>query len=218
MSEQKSATEIKCLHPEAVGTRWGDPISEQRQAELQGYLDRWEAETDHGERKGPFDSFGKLTVRLTGADITWLAEQANTHDMSRLLEQAKASGTSAAPFDFPGPRLERADLTGAHLEGVFLSAVHLEEANLSEAHLEGGNLGGAHLEGAYLAEAHLEGTFLAAAYLEGAYLAAAHLEGADLTLVHLEHAHLPRAHLEYTYLLEAHLETLYVNTCEWSRK
>jgi hypothetical protein len=28
----------------------GAPISEERQAELQGYLDHWAAETDHGER------------------------------------------------------------------------------------------------------------------------------------------------------------------------
>jgi hypothetical protein len=40
-----------CPHPEAVGKRWGDLISPERQAELQGYLERWQAETDHGERK-----------------------------------------------------------------------------------------------------------------------------------------------------------------------
>jgi hypothetical protein len=43
------------LHPEAVRTRWGDPISAERQRELQGYLDRWAQEQDHGERKGAFD-------------------------------------------------------------------------------------------------------------------------------------------------------------------
>ncbi len=31
------------------------PISEERQAELLGYLDPWAAETDQGERTGPFD-------------------------------------------------------------------------------------------------------------------------------------------------------------------
>jgi hypothetical protein len=44
-----------CLHPEALGKRWGDPITEERCAELQDYIDRWQAETDHGERKGLFD-------------------------------------------------------------------------------------------------------------------------------------------------------------------
>jgi hypothetical protein len=64
MSEQQSQTSTAvqgpttsaCPHPEAVGKRWGDPISEERQAELQDYLDRWAAETDHGKRMGPFDS------------------------------------------------------------------------------------------------------------------------------------------------------------------
>jgi hypothetical protein len=50
--------------------KWGDPISPERQAELQGYLDRRQAETDHGKRKGPFDD-----IELTGADVFWLAEQ-----------------------------------------------------------------------------------------------------------------------------------------------
>lgn len=29
---------------------WGQPISEERRAELQGYLDRWDDQTDHGRR------------------------------------------------------------------------------------------------------------------------------------------------------------------------
>ena len=54
----------------------GQPISEERQAELRGYLDRWaaEADTDHGERKGPFNGWPSDTsVKLTGADVCWLA-------------------------------------------------------------------------------------------------------------------------------------------------
>jgi hypothetical protein len=31
---------------------WGQPISPERQAQLQGYLDRWEKETDHSVCKG----------------------------------------------------------------------------------------------------------------------------------------------------------------------
>jgi hypothetical protein len=45
---------------------------------LQGYLDRWAAETDHGERKGPFDeqnSPSRFFRALTGADVSWLAAQ-----------------------------------------------------------------------------------------------------------------------------------------------
>jgi hypothetical protein len=33
MSEQQTTS--ACPHPEAVGKRWGEPISEERQAELQ---------------------------------------------------------------------------------------------------------------------------------------------------------------------------------------
>jgi hypothetical protein len=51
------------------------PIGEERQAQLQGYLDRWAAETDHSERNGPFDRLGEAGVQLTGADVFWLAQQ-----------------------------------------------------------------------------------------------------------------------------------------------
>ena len=75
-----------CPHAEVVGKRWGDPISEERQAELQGYFDRWAAETDHGERKGPFDAQQgtALGVRLTGADVSWLAEQSGRDEYGRV--------------------------------------------------------------------------------------------------------------------------------------
>jgi hypothetical protein len=68
MTEQQTTS--ACPHSEAVGMRWGDPISEERQAELQRYLDRWVAETNHGERGGPFEG-----ISLTGADVSWLADQ-----------------------------------------------------------------------------------------------------------------------------------------------
>ncbi len=97
MSEEPQlATTPARPHPEAIGKRWGDPISKERQAELQGILDAWEAlGADHGERRGPFDREpGQLGgARLTGADVSWLTR-----------------------------RSER-DL---HLEGAFLRYVHLE--------------------------------------------------------------------------------------------
>src|SRR5690348_14741229 len=169
MSGQQTAS--ACPHPEAVGTRWGDPISEERQAELQGYLDRWATETDHGERKGPFDKepgevFG---VALTGADASWLEKQSG-HD-----EFGQA----------PSLHLEGTDLSYAHLEGSALPEAYLERAILLRANLERANLIGAHLEGADLREAHLENA-----------MAVAHLEGADLRLAYLENAFLGGARLE----------------------
>ncbi len=47
-----------------IGIAWGDDISEERQSELNAILDAWEAESDHGERRSPFDS-----VHLSGADV-----------------------------------------------------------------------------------------------------------------------------------------------------
>src|SRR5215813_12458661 len=53
--ERQGQRQSVCPHPEAVGTRWGDPISEERQRELQGFLDWRAQEQDHGARKGvPF--------------------------------------------------------------------------------------------------------------------------------------------------------------------
>jgi uncharacterized protein YjbI with pentapeptide repeats len=230
MGEQQQVTTSACPHPEAVGTRWGDPISEERQTELQGYLDRWAAETDHGERKGPFESSaftldpqedvwlqisrlrqGKQThLSLTGADVSWLAEQ------------SRRDGIAGAP----NLHLERADLHGAHLEGAILRHAHLEEtlfgeghleganfmaaslerANFTQAHLEGANLWGAHLEGAYFRWARVKRAKFAEAHLEGAYLGDTDLEGADLSLAHLEDANLSGSHLEDVNLSGSHLE------------
>jgi hypothetical protein len=87
MSEQQSRRATACLHPDAAGTRWGDPLSVERQAELQGHLDRWETETDHGDRKGPFDSGPGQTnsdLWLTGADVSWLAARGGRDEYGRV--------------------------------------------------------------------------------------------------------------------------------------
>jgi uncharacterized protein YjbI with pentapeptide repeats len=185
--------------PQTPPDAYGQPISAERQAELQGYLDRWE--TEHGERRGPFDGgHGKEGVRLSGADVSWLAEHSGRDTYIKV----------------PNLHLEGADLNEAHLEGAYLGEAHLERAILTGAHLEGAYLGGAHLERTYLGGAHLEEAGLSGAHLEGAdlkeahleraYLLAAHLEDAILNLAYLEGAILDDAHLERAYLLAAHLE------------
>jgi hypothetical protein len=45
-------------------------ISEERQAELRGYLGQWAAETDYGERLGP-----RVGMKLSDADVSWLADR-----------------------------------------------------------------------------------------------------------------------------------------------
>ena len=106
--------------------KWGDRISPDRQAELQGYLDRWKAETDHGDRMGPF-----AQVQLTGADVFWLAKRSRRDKKGRL----------------PRLHLEGADLCGAHLEKADLRGAALDGADLRDARLEGADLRDARLEG-----------------------------------------------------------------------
>jgi hypothetical protein len=147
MSEQQSqtATAVQapttsaCPHPEAVCTRWGDQISEERQAELQGYLDRWAAETDHGEREGPFDEVPREAgVRLTGADVFWLAKRSG-RDEYGWVPNLHLEGSNLG-----SAHLERADLRSTQLEQADLSGAYLKRADLRDAHLEGINLSGTH--------------------------------------------------------------------------
>jgi uncharacterized protein YjbI with pentapeptide repeats len=186
MSEQQAGEwKSACPHPEAVGTRWGDPISEERQAELKALADKqreWAAKSEAERGESPLNRW----PLLTGADVFWLAE---------------ASGREWRNGPVP-------DL---HLEGAFFNKVHLEGANLDGAHLEGATLGEAHLEGIHLVGAHLKGVRLVEAHLEGGRLDGAHMEGAFFSAAHLERANLGGARMEGVYLAGAHLETLYVN-------
>jgi len=127
--------------------RWGDSISAKRQAELQALLNAWDAPgADHGERRGPFDG-----IELTGADVTWLADQSGRDTIG--------------------------DLRNLHLEGADLRSAHLEGANLRKAYLEGARLNFAHLEGAVLRRVQLAGADLLGVHLEGGDLSDTHLEG-----------------------------------------
>jgi len=158
MAEQQSVLTSACPHPEAIGRRWGDPINVARKAQLQVYLDRWETEADHGERKGPFHD-----VDLTGADAYWLARM-----------------TGAGDGVLVSPHLEGANLGLAHLENAELEAAYLASASMWQVHLEDANLMDAQLQEVFLSEAHLEGAILIGANLERADLSEAHMERADL--------------------------------------
>jgi uncharacterized protein YjbI with pentapeptide repeats len=176
---------------------WGQPISEERQAELAAMQAAWDAPgAEHGDRKGPFDG-----VELIGTDAAWLAERSGRdwHGWvpSLHLERANFGG---------GAHLEGADLRFAHLEGVTLIGAHLEGARLDQIHLEGANLHGTHLEGAILNGARLERASLMNSHLEGADLRQAHLEETNLDHAHLEGANLESAHLERANLRYADLK------------
>ncbi len=187
MSEHHTATTIVAA---AVGDRWGNDISEERQIALLALQNQWTAEADHGTRRGPFDGF-----RLTGADVAWLARRVANED-----------NEGSYLHEVPDLHLEGADLNMAHLAGALLSEAHLEGASLRDAHLEGANLAGTHLEGALLLRAHLEGAALTGGRLERALLWEAHMERALLIRTHLEGAGLDKTHLEDAVLAETHLE------------
>jgi hypothetical protein len=143
----------------ATGDRWGGPISADRQAELQGYLDRWAAETNHGERTGPFDWLGEPgEQRLTGADVFWLAQQSGLNTLGQV------------------PNL--------HLEGERLEDAHLVHAGPYDARLDYAILLQTHLEGAFLAEASFDKTSrLNNASLTGASFDQVIFDNTNLTVV-----------------------------------
>jgi uncharacterized protein YjbI with pentapeptide repeats len=228
MSEQQSqqtATAVQatqksaCPHPEAVGKRWGDPISEERQAELKELADKqreWAAKSE--ATHGPSILIG---VRLTGADVFWLASYALV-DMD---EDADADMLAAKQQDLlrrvPKPDLEGLLLQGAtlefaHLEGAHLDHAELQDTNLQFAYLQdaalnstqlqGANLNNAELQGATLQFAELQGAHLDYAQLKDAFLVDAHLQGADLEWAQLQGAALNRAQLQGADLNRAQLQ------------
>ena len=175
--------------------RYGDPLSPERQAELQALLDaarapateaEGETEAEGVARRPPFAG-----VRLSGADVAWLAAPLRNPDNRTV----------------PDLHLEGADLRQAHLESADLRFAHLEGAEFWQAHLEGAYLYGARLEDASLDEAHLESAGFFKAHLEGARLLQAHLEHADLVEAHLEGARLNQARLAGADFTRAHLES-----------
>jgi hypothetical protein len=173
-----------CPHPEAIGKRWGDDISDERKKELLRLHDeqvRWLSETgpDRNLEQSPFAlATSGLSVQgagyrsLTGAEVYFLWQGSELEDL----------------------HLEGVNLLGAHLDGAtfITKRLHLESANLWSAHLDGTHLDGTHLDGT-----HLEGANLLVAHLEGSYLSNAHL-GA---LTSVAHSSAPRL----TYLRQLYL-------------
>src|SRR5262245_5225023 len=111
-----------------LGSTHSAPLNPQRERELQGRLDRWYAQSDHGVRTGPFHG-----VALREADLSWLAARVRT-----------ATGS------VPELQLAGADLGGMQLAGMTLREAHLEGTNLGGANLARADLRGAHLEHASL--------------------------------------------------------------------
>jgi uncharacterized protein YjbI with pentapeptide repeats len=214
VSEEKYQLELQNIRsPSNVPSvtaehRWGETITPERQAELDGYLQRWMNNEDaHDESAGPF-----AHVQLAGDDIFWLVTHPFATSKSKVinfigahLERAYLEGATLRKAQLTGAHLAEANLRGAHLEEAYLYGAYLEKAHLEEVHLKEAYLQGAHLEGAYLQGAHLEKAHLYDAHLEGADLSGAHLEGTELGQANLAGAHLEKAHLEGADLKGAYL-------------
>lgn len=213
-----------------LSPKWGDSISANRQAELQNMLYAWTAdERDHGGPRSPFDG-----VRLTGADVYYLAERSGRDQFGEVpnllltganlevaglreadLRAAKLSATNLRMADLRradlcGADLGKADLRGADLSRAILSEAHLSltnlrKADLFRADLPQSDLGGAILTEASLLGANLRGADLRRADLGGASLLGANLAGADLSRASLIDADLSGAKLIETKLTDASL-------------
>ena len=119
-----------------IGEAWGDAISEERQRELEATLAAWEAETDHGERRGPFDRVGGSgRLFLTGADVFYLAARALVHakpDFGQPLPNLTAARTALLgpirrfPVNLDFSVLQ---LAGANLAGVSMKKARLHGAS-----------------------------------------------------------------------------------------
>ncbi len=152
--------------PATTGDRWGDEIPEERVRELEEMLRAWDAETDHGDRKGPFDSGpDKVGVQLTGADVFYLAARALV-----------GTTTTDGPI---------ADVAAAR-EALMSDPDLRYSLDLSALQLAGAHLSRAQLAGTYLSGAQLAGTYLGRAQLVGADLSRAQLERADLRYASLD--------------------------------
>jgi hypothetical protein len=161
-----------------TGMAWGDDITEGYQSDLDAVLATWDAESDHGDRKGPFDVRG--LGKLTGAGVYYLAKK-HGWDLSRAV-------------------------INLNLQGANLGALQLQEAQLGEAQLQESNLRFADLQGADLGSAQLQGADLRGAQLQRANLRKAQLQGADLSGAQLQNANLIDAHMEGADLASARLD------------
>ncbi len=140
---------------------WGDPVTAARAGVLSGHLQHWKNKTGRGDRRGPFDG-----MRLTGADVFWLAGATLCLEASSL-SQAQAEAQLRNPKTWDNLTLQQ-----LHLEGALLTSAQLHGAFLVGVHLEGADLDSANLTDAVLVQA----TFDRASRLNNVQLAGASVD------------------------------------------
>src|SRR5258706_707346 len=107
MSDEQSGSEQSAQPESPAGDHWGDPIRQERQAELKTLAARqreWAAQPEAARGESAFKN-----VPLTEAEVSWLAED---------------SGPDSLGF-VPNLHLEQASLSAADLEGAYLVRAHL---------------------------------------------------------------------------------------------
>jgi uncharacterized protein YjbI with pentapeptide repeats len=199
MTETPESQQPAEMTTESTGIAWGDDISPERLAELKDMFDRqqqWAKQPNRDMEQSVFKD-----VKLTGADVFWLAalalaerENSNLNEAVMRLRLPKAS------------RLRLSRLSSLHLEGSTLEDAQLQDAYLVGAQLRGVLLAETWLQGADLERTNLVDAHLLGAYLQGANLFGAQLQRADLVGAWMKNADLANAQLEYALLLGAQLQ------------
>src|SRR5260221_733861 len=190
---------------------WGDDISDGRKAGLKALADKQRKWVTHPEAPRGDSAF--KDVKLTGADVFWLATYALAGPEASAEEIAAKRdelGISAHFTDVSTLLLQGADLWQAHLQGAHLGGAQLQGARLAYAHLQGAHLRSAQLRDANLAHAQLQGARLDFVQLQGANLDSAQLQGAHLDGAHLEGVNLHGAQLHEAILVGAQLQGAYM--------
>jgi uncharacterized protein YjbI with pentapeptide repeats len=145
----------------SAGERWGDPIPPERAAELRELADRqrrWVASAPDGQRD--LDESVFRHVRLTGAEVFWLAAYAlagpegDLEAVAVQLRDASVRNSGATVRDslpmLSSLHLQGADLGEAQLQGVYFRAAQLQGAHLTGAQLQGVDLFRAQLQTLYV--------------------------------------------------------------------
>lgn len=186
-----------------TGIAWGDDISEDRLAELKELFERQQVWAEQPRRDMEPSVFNG--VKLTGADVFWLAAMALAEqedgDLDKAAMKLCTERNLSNPFSLSSLHLEGVDLHEARLGSAFLPGV-----NLRRARLNGAELGFAHLGQAILDGAQLENANLNIAYLENASLCNAKLQHANLLGAMLQRALLRGAQMQGAELSQAKLQ------------
>jgi len=198
---------------ELGGTRWGEIPSETRKTELAGKLRAWEAESDHGDRIGPFAGsvirVGESVIRvgesLTGAEVFWLAVLAARDAKNVSEDEAERFLLSGSRHGSLNLQLNGAALDGAQLREASLFAAQLQKASLSAAQLQGAVLPGAQLQRADLRYAQMQDADLNQAQLEEAILTEVQMARVNLSGAQLQKADFSKAQLQGANLFDADL-------------